>query len=1638
MNNTRYLELDFYRTSYRSVKAHQYDKNTRFIEITCINDATVYPLNPASMSCDFKLKTPDGRHMLKPQTIRSDGKVLIMLEESMLLAAGICKAELNVYEIDSKKLLSTMPFDLVVIGSVYDNKVIESSDEFDRVTSIIFENKELGDSLRQLEKDISDAENVRDSAENQRNANEQIRQSNEQTRINEENKRVSAENIRIDTESERNSAESVRVSNEDIRIANENERKVAETTRGENETVRESNEDVRKDNENARKTNESARLTEEEKRIEAENIRKANEDVRISNEDARNTAENERNDAENIRASSEDIRIENENIRVANENSRKENESAREDAEADRDEKENIRQTNESTRQTDEDVRKASEIARNTAEIEREESENSRITNENVRNENETVREENESVRIIAENNRITAEDTRIVNENERNDSETARTNAENQRNVSENARIKAESERDDAESIRIADEAQRSASEDVRVKAELMRNDAETSRSLSEADRDDAETVRRAAENTRVLNETKRQNNETARETAETERANTFTELQSNINTELGKLGNANVEAVSGTSSFQVKVTDRDGNVSASPNLLNSISIGTVETGDPDEDPTASITGGFGNQKLNLRLPTGKPFKISDTYSSIAAMNDDIENIKLYDFIMINTGSVEDEDTGKLYMKDVNGMFYLTDLSGVQGIQGVKGDTGATPLLTIGTVTTAEPGTQASATISGTAENPVINLVIPKGDTGTIEGANGANIPYAGDNDTNKIKDVVDGKLGKTENAVSATKAEQDSRGQKIDETYIKDLSVSGKVITFTRGDDTTDTLTTQDTNSITGVKGNAENEFRKGNVNITPENIGLGNVPNVSTNDQAPTFEQAATRANINSGEKLSVLFSKIKKIIADLKSVAFTGSYGDLSDKPISMKNPAALSFTGGATGSYDGSVAKSVAIPTVGNGTVTIKQAGASKGSFTMNQSGNTTIELTDSNTTYPLTATSNTAVNAPSTAAAIVYANGLPTSVFGGSIVDSALFSQRYSDLWQTFLYQDYRTGHLAVKGKNNGTETAIHNIPWAKTPQSGTGTTKYLRDDGTWQVPPNTTYTNATTSAAGLMSASDKNKLDGIASGAQVNTVSGVKGNAESSYRTGQINITPANIGLGNVNNTSDANKPISTAQQNALNGKVNKTGDTMSGTLNNSLSTNTYLEGNKGKALINSTAAAGGYVMLAKMNSTNGYFTQGIYQTKYLLQYTAKTVVDANTNNVSKSVTLLDESGNSVFPGTVTANTFSGSLSGKATSAGSADVATKLASSAGSATQPVYFSDGKPVACTYTLGKSVPSNAVFTDTVYTHPTTAGNKHIPAGGSSGQILRWSASGTAVWGADNNTTYGNMKGATASAAGTAGLVPAPAAGHQSKFLRGDGTWSDGPVGPVGATGATGVSVSSITQTTTSTADGGTNVITVTLSNGNKSTFNIKNGSKGSTGATGATGPQGPAGVNATTTAIATSSRDGLMSKSYIASDGFLSSCLHVGGNSLAYIYNESYDINFRVGYGSGTRYTSVGAIWSHLSTSSSRKYKENIKKMTEDIANKILDVEIVTFDYKDGVIEEKWEKQYGRTGVIAEEVESLFPEVINYVTDENGNKVADSVFYTHFIPYLMKKIQMQQKEIDILKSEISKN
>ena len=102
-----------------------------------------------------------------------------------------------------------------------------------------------------------------------------------------------------------------------------------------------------------------------------------------------------------------------------------------------------------------------------------------------------------------------------------------------------------------------------------------------------------------------------------------------------------------------------------------------------------------------------------------------------------------------------------------------------------------------------------------------------------------------------------------------------------------------------------------------------------VTKSQVGLDNVPNVATNDQQPTFAESGTRSNIVSGETLSTLFGKIKKFFTDLKTVAFTGSYTDLSNKPTSMQNPNSLTLTmNGSSSSYNGasSASKSWYAPT----------------------------------------------------------------------------------------------------------------------------------------------------------------------------------------------------------------------------------------------------------------------------------------------------------------------------------------------------------------------------------------------------------------------------------------------------------------------------------------------------------------------------------------------------------------------------------------------------------------------------------------------------------------------------------------------------------------------------------------
>jgi len=76
-----------------------------------------------------------------------------------------------------------------------------------------------------------------------------------------------------------------------------------------------------------------------------------------------------------------------------------------------------------------------------------------------------------------------------------------------------------------------------------------------------------------------------------------------------------------------------------------------------------------------------------------------------------------------------------------------------------------------------------------------------------------------------------------------------------------------------------------------------------------------------------------------------------------------------------------------------------------------------------------------------------------------------------------------------------------------------------------------------------------------LMLDAERTKLAGIQAGAQVNSVTSVAG------RTGDVLLAKGDVGLGNVDNTSDANKPVSTAQQNALDAKAPLASPALTGT---------------------------------------------------------------------------------------------------------------------------------------------------------------------------------------------------------------------------------------------------------------------------------------------------------------------------------------------------------------------------------------------------------------------------------------------------------------------------------------------
>lgn len=212
----------------------------------------------------------------------------------------------------------------------------------------------------------------------------------------------------------------------------------------------------------------------------------------------------------------------------------------------------------------------------------------------------------------------------------------------------------------------------------------------------------------------------------------------------------------------------------------------------------------------------------------------------------------------------------------------------------------------------------------------------------------------------------------------------------------------------------------------------------------------------------------------------------------TVATSGSYNDLSNKPTiptSLPTPNSLTFTGATTGTWNGSAAKTVNIPIYSNASTSsaglmsasdksklngiASGAEVNQNAFSNVVVGSTTIAADSKTDTLTLTAGSNitltpNATNDSITISASGSSYSLPlasNSTRGGIKLSSSTQGETPNGITTT----SGRTYAVQI----NSSEQAVVNVPWTDT---------------------NTTYSEATTSTSGLMSSSDKTKLNSLAS----------------------------------------------------------------------------------------------------------------------------------------------------------------------------------------------------------------------------------------------------------------------------------------------------------------------------------------------------------------------------------------------------------------------------------------------------------------------------------------------------------------------------------------------------------------
>ena len=136
IENVQKITLDFCRNNIQSVSVKQYDKNTRYLIVSCTENGKFVKLDKSYMTCRVKILTPDDRASLDTCTILDDGTVKVPLKENVLFSSGVANAELMITSSDESKRIGTMKFRVIIDSSVYGDERVISSDEFSALTEL--------------------------------------------------------------------------------------------------------------------------------------------------------------------------------------------------------------------------------------------------------------------------------------------------------------------------------------------------------------------------------------------------------------------------------------------------------------------------------------------------------------------------------------------------------------------------------------------------------------------------------------------------------------------------------------------------------------------------------------------------------------------------------------------------------------------------------------------------------------------------------------------------------------------------------------------------------------------------------------------------------------------------------------------------------------------------------------------------------------------------------------------------------------------------------------------------------------------------------------------------------------------------------------------------------------------------------------------------------------------------------------------------------------------------------------------------------------------------------------------------------------------------------------------------------------